>query len=196
MRAGRVVALAAALDRRSLRRHLARRAPGQAARISPRPLRRRLRRAQPGSDRADRGQLLPLGRLGRADQRLAAGHGPRAAPPPPRSLLRLLLAGSPGPLQRGDLRALLRRRPLRLRSQAGPAGRPGLPALAGTGGRDRARRADRLRRRPLDRRREQPGLDREDQRPGRDRGDDRRPRLRRQGPRARGRPAPRSPCPW
>ena len=46
--------------RRALRRHLARRAPGQAARIPPRPVRRRLRRAHRGSDRADRRQLLPL----------------------------------------------------------------------------------------------------------------------------------------
>ena len=63
----------------------------------------------------------PVGR-DRARQRLAAGHGARAAQAPRRPLLRILLAGKPGELQRADRRALLRGRALVVEVEAGPAG--------------------------------------------------------------------------
>ena len=89
----------------------------------------------------------------RAGQLLPAGHGPRAAPTPQRPLLRLLLAGSARPLQRGDRGPLLGGRALRLRRSNGACGSTASsPARrrseAGIGG----RRPDRLGRRRLDRR--------------------------------------------
>ena len=88
---------------------------------SARRLRRRQRRAQRRSDRGDRRQLLPRGLAGRADQLLAAGHGPGAAAALPRPLLRLLLAGEPGALQRRNRRPLLGDRARGDRGQEGPA---------------------------------------------------------------------------